>query len=53
MERDKTTREAVLKRINMQWTDEQRSAKSDFTIENVSLEATKLEYEKILKILNI
>ncbi len=53
MERDKTTREAVLKRINMQWTDEQRSAKSDFTVENVSLEATKLEYEKILKILNI
>lgn len=52
MKRDKITREAVLKRINMQWTDAQRSVKSDFTIENVSLEKTKLEFEKILKFLN-
>jgi dephospho-CoA kinase len=53
MKRDKITREAVLKRMNMQWTDEQRSEKSDFTIENVVLETTKFEFEKILKILNI
>jgi dephospho-CoA kinase len=52
MKRDKITREAVLKRINMQWTDVQRSVKSDFNIENVSLEKTKLEFEKILKFLN-
>jgi dephospho-CoA kinase len=52
MNRDKIAREAVLKRMNMQWTDEQRSEKSDFIIENSSLETTKLEFEKILKFLN-
>ncbi|TDE27234.1 MULTISPECIES: dephospho-CoA kinase [Flavobacterium] len=53
VERDKTTRELVLKRINAQWTDEQRISKSDFIIENTSLETTKLEVVKILKILKI
>ena len=53
MKRDKTSREAVLKRMNSQWTDAQRSTKSDFIIENVALKTTKLEFEKILKILNI
>jgi dephospho-CoA kinase len=53
IERDKTTREAVLKRMQWQWTDEQRSEKSDFNIENSDLESTKLEFEKTLKILNI
>lgn len=52
IERDKTTREAVLKRMERQWTDEQRSENSDFNIENSTLESTKLEFEKILKILN-
>ncbi|MCF8322080.1 MAG: dephospho-CoA kinase [Flavobacterium sp.] len=52
IERDKTTREAVLKRMERQWTDEQRSKKSDFNIDNSTLESTKLEFEKILKILN-
>jgi dephospho-CoA kinase len=49
--RDKTTREQVLKRINAQWNDEQRMAKSDFVIENVTPEIAKLEVDKILKIL--
>jgi dephospho-CoA kinase len=52
IKRDKITRDAVLQRINMQWTDAQRIAKSDFTIENVSLKTTKLEFEKILNFLN-
>lgn len=51
--RDKTTREQVLKRINAQWSDEQRSAKSDFVIENLDPKNTKLEVGKILKILMI
>ena len=51
--RDKTTREQVLKRINAQWNDEQRIAKSDFVIENSNSETTKIEINKILKILKI
>ena len=53
MDRDKTTRELVLKRINAQWTDEQRISKSDFVIENTAKQTTKLEVDKILKILKI
>jgi dephospho-CoA kinase len=53
IERDKTTREQVLKRINVQWNDEQRIAKSDFVIENVNPEIAKSEVNKILKILKI
>lgn len=53
IQRDKTTRELVLKRINAQWNDEQRLAKSDFVIENVSPKTTKTEIDKILKILKI
>lgn len=53
IQRDNTTREQVLKRINAQWTDSQRTAKSDFVIENLSPEITKSEVDKILKILKI
>lgn len=53
IQRDKTTRENVLKRINAQWNDEQRISKSDFVVENVNSEITKVEVDKILKILNI
>ena len=53
IKRDKTTRELVLKRINAQWTDEKRISKSDFIIENISVETTKLEIDRILKILKI
>ncbi|HRM11835.1 MAG TPA: dephospho-CoA kinase, partial [Flavobacterium sp.] len=41
------------KRINAQWTDEKRISKSDFIIENISVETTKLEIDRILKILKI
>ena len=53
IQRDKTTREQVLKRINAQWNDEQRMAKSDFVIENSNSEIAKLKVDEILKILNI
>ena len=53
IQRDKTTREQVLKRMNAQWNDDQRIAKSDFVIENQTPEITKSEVGKILKILNI
>lgn len=53
IERDKTNREHVLKRMEAQWNDEQRISKSDFIIENTTIETTKLEVEKILKILKI
>ncbi len=53
IQRDKTSRENVLKRINMQWTDDQRFGKSDFVIENIYPEITKSEVARILKILKI
>jgi dephospho-CoA kinase len=51
IQRDNTTRENVLKRINMQWDDNQRIANSDFVIDNIDPKITKSEVEKILKIL--
>lgn len=53
IQRDNTTRELVLKRINAQWNDEQRISKSDFVIENLDPKITKSEVDKTLKILNI
>lgn len=51
IQRDKTTRENVLKRINMQWNDNQRIAQSDFVIENIDFMVTKEKVGNILKIL--
>jgi dephospho-CoA kinase len=53
IERDKTTREQVLGRINSQWTDEQRVSKSDFVIENIDVEIARRKTDEILKILKI
>ena len=53
IQRDNSSRDQVLKRINAQWNDDQRIAKSDFVIQNDSLENAKLEVDKILKILKI
>jgi dephospho-CoA kinase len=53
IQRDKTTRENVLNRINMQWKDEQRIEKSDFIIENSTPLIAKSAVDKILKILKI
>ena len=51
MKRDKTTRELIIKRMEAQWTDEQRISKSDFVIENEDLKKAKQKVEEILKIL--
>lgn len=53
IQRDKTLRENVLSRINMQWNDEQRIEKSDFIIENDTPKNAKSSVDKILKILKI
>lgn len=47
MSRDNSNYDAVLNRINNQWTDEMRIAKSDYIIENISLKATKNQVNKI------
>jgi len=49
MERDKTDRESVLKRIENQWTDEERIAKSNYVIHNLAVESTKKQVDEILK----
>lgn len=53
IKRDKTSRENVLKRIDMQWKDDQRLAKTDYVIENINSESAKLEIANILKMLRI
>jgi dephospho-CoA kinase len=53
MQRDNSSREQVLDRINSQWTDEQRIAKSNFVVENSDAQLAKSSIEKILKILKI
>jgi len=53
LNRDHTTRDAILKRIENQWTDEMKIAKSDFVIENISLENTKIQVDKICSELQI
>jgi len=53
LKRDKTTRENILKRIQNQWTDEQRISKSDFIIENSDFESTKKQVKDLLKKLTI
>ena len=51
IQRDNTSRENVLKRMNMQWNDNQRIAQSDFVIENIDPMVTKEKVGNILKIL--
>jgi len=53
IERDNTTREKVLERIKNQWNDEEKSSKSDFIINNTSMEAIKIGIVKILNFLRI
>ncbi len=49
--RDNTDRHSVLLRMNSQWSDEQRAAKSDFIIENTNYESTKAQVIEIANIL--
>ena len=53
MERDKISREAVLKRIKQQWSDDQKIEKSTYIIDNLERESAKRQVEEILKILII
>ena len=46
---NKEENQRVLKRIENQWTDEQRIAKSNFVIHNLSVESTKKQVDEILK----
>ncbi len=49
VERDDVNSEAVLSRINNQWTDEMRILKSDYVIENKDIIKACAQTEKILK----
>ena len=53
LQRDNSNREQVMSRINAQWTDEQRVAKSDFIIENIDINLAKEKIDEFLKILSI
>jgi dephospho-CoA kinase len=52
MARDNTIYEAVLSRINNQWTDEMRIEKSDYVIENEDVNIACKQTENILKTLS-
>ena len=47
--RDGVSENEILKRINNQWTDEQRINKSDFVIENINLQETLKQVSQIHK----
>ncbi|SFA89430.1 dephospho-CoA kinase [Flavobacterium swingsii] len=49
MSRDNSTKEAVLDRIKNQWSDSQKTSKSDYVIENENLNEAKLQFQGILK----
>lgn len=51
LKRDKTSRENILKRMQNQWTDDLRIAKSDFVINNDSVKETHKQIDQIIKIL--
>ena len=51
LKRDNTSRENIIKRVQNQWTDEQRVAKSDFVINNISVEDSHKQIKEILKLL--
>ena len=42
----------ILKRIQNQWTDEERISKSDYFIHNITINETKKQVDEILKKLN-
>ena len=53
IQRDTTTKENVLKRIQAQLSDEERISKSNYVIENISLEKTKEKVQTIVRKLGI
>lgn len=53
IERDKTDYTSVMERIDNQWTDEMRFAKSDFIINNIDADNTSKQITEIFKELMI
>jgi dephospho-CoA kinase len=51
IERDKTTREKVLLRINSQLSEEERIARSQYVIINENLEKTKIQMDTLINLL--
>lgn len=49
MKRDAVSREKVLERMSKQWDEEKKAALSDFVIENISLEKTVNQVNKLFK----
>lgn len=49
IKRDNTNLESVMSRVNNQWTDEMRAAKSDYVVENVDIKKAMLQIDEILK----
>ena len=47
--RDSCTKEAVLDRIKNQWSDSQKTSKSDYIIENENLSEAKIQFQEVLK----
>lgn len=50
--RDKTTKEAVMNRISVQMSDEEKSLKSDYIITNLDIQDTHNQIDNILKKMN-
>ena len=51
LKRDHSDRESVMKRVQSQWTDDMRIAKSDYVIENINLENTQNQVSRLYKVL--
>lgn len=49
LKRDNTTKAKIKAIMNNQWTDEEKTKRSDFVIENIELENTKIQVLKIHK----
>jgi dephospho-CoA kinase len=48
LERDKTTREKIIQRINNQLSDEERIERSQFVVKNINFDETKIQIDEIL-----
>lgn len=51
IDRDKTDKQSVLDRMKNQWTEDQKIAKSNYVIHNITLEDTKNQVDNILNLL--
>jgi dephospho-CoA kinase len=51
--RDSISKEAVIERMDKQWTDEMKCQKSDFFVENINIDETLKKIDEILKKITI